>query len=179
MNVVAITVNLVAVIYVSRGPLTGVQLLWVNQIMHTLGALALVTEQPTKELMKKPPVGQTEPLITNIMWRNLFAQALYQIIILLTLQFKGESIFGVTEKVNDTLIFNTFVLCQVFNEFNARKLEKKNVFKGIHRNKLFLGIIATTIVLQVVMVEFLKKFAGTERLNWGQWVECIGFGIVS
>ena len=29
------------------------------------------------------------------------------------------------------------------------------------------------------MVEFLKKFAGTERLNWGQWVECIGFGIVS
>ena len=65
------------VIYVSRGPLTGVQLLWVNQIMHTLGALALVTEQPTKELMKKPPVGRTEPLITNIMWRNLLAQALY------------------------------------------------------------------------------------------------------
>ena len=66
-----------------------------------------------------------------------------------------------TEKVNDTLIFNTFVLCQVFNEFNARKLEKKNVFKGIHKNKLFLGIIAITIVLQVVMVEFLKKFANT------------------
>ena len=29
------------------------------------------------------------------------------------------------------------------------------------------------------MVEFLKKFASTERLNWGQWGECIGFGIVS
>ena len=94
------------------------------------------------------------------------------------MQFKGESIFGVTEKVNDTLIFNTFVLCQVFNEFNARKLEKKNVFKGIRRNKLFWGIIAITIVLKVVMVEFLK-FAGTEKLNWGQWGECIGFGIVS
>ena len=179
VNVAAITINLVAVIYVSKGPLTGVQLLWVNVITHTLGALALATEKPTKELMKKPPVGRTEPLITNIMWRNLLAQALYQIIVLLTLQFKGESIFGVTKKVNDTLIFNTFVLCQVFNEFNARKLEKKNVFKGIHRNKSFLGIIAITIVLQVVMVEFLKKFAGTERLNWGQWVECIGFGIVS
>ena len=79
----------------------------------------------------------------------------------MTLQFKGESIFSVTEKVNDTLIFNTYVLCQVFNEFNARKLEKKNVFKRIHRNKLFLGIIAITIVLQVVMMEFLKKFADT------------------
>ena len=80
VNVAAITINLVAVIYVSKGPLTGVQLLWVNVITHTLGALALATEKPTKELMKKPPVGRTEPLITNIMWRNLLAQALYQII---------------------------------------------------------------------------------------------------
>ncbi|KAK7845864.1 putative calcium-transporting atpase 13 [Quercus suber] len=29
------------------------------------------------------------------------------------------------------------------------------------------------------MVEFLKKFADTERLNWGQWGVCIGIGIVS
>ncbi|XP_075653659.1 putative calcium-transporting ATPase 13, plasma membrane-type [Castanea sativa] len=179
VNVAALVINFVAAVSAGEVPLTAVQLLWVNLIMDTLGALALATEKPTEELMTKPPVGRSEPLITNIMWRNLLAQALYQIIVLLTLQFKGESIFGVTEKVNDTLIFNTFVLCQVFNEFNARKLEKKNVFKGIHRNKLFLGIIAMTIVLQVVMVEFLKKFAGTERLNWGQWGECIGFGIVS
>ncbi|KAH6769962.1 ATPase E1-E2 type family protein / haloacid dehalogenase-like hydrolase family protein [Perilla frutescens var. hirtella] len=108
------------------------------------------------------------------MWRNLLAQALYQIAILLTLQFRGESILGISEKVNDTLIFNTFVLCQVFNEFNARKLEKRNVFEGIHRNKLFMGIIGVTVILQVVMVEFLKKFADTERLNWGQWGICVG-----
>ncbi|KAF3943159.1 hypothetical protein CMV_030252 [Castanea mollissima] len=165
VNVAALVINFVAAVSAGKVSLTAVQLLWVNLIMDTLGALALATEKPTEELMTKPPVGRTEPLITNIMWRNLLAQALYQIIILLTLQFKGESIFGVTEKVNDTLIFNTFVICQVFNEFNARKLEKKNVFKGIHRNKLFLGIIAITIVLQVVMVEFLKKFADTERLN--------------
>ncbi|CBI26327.3 unnamed protein product, partial [Vitis vinifera] len=38
-------------------PLTAVQLLWVNLIMDTLGALALATEQPTKELMEKPPVA--------------------------------------------------------------------------------------------------------------------------
>ncbi|RVX21757.1 putative calcium-transporting ATPase 13, plasma membrane-type [Vitis vinifera] len=143
------------------------------------GALALATEQPTRELMEKPPVGRTEPLISNIMWRNILAQALYQIAVLLTLQFRGESIFGVSEKVKNTLIFNTFVLCQVFNEFNARKLEKKNVFKGLHKNKLFLGIIGMTIILQVVMVEFLKKFADTERLNWGQWGACIGIAAAS
>ncbi|KAL9323608.1 hypothetical protein ACSQ67_008465 [Phaseolus vulgaris] len=179
VNVAALAINFVAAVSAGEVPLTAVQLLWVNLIMDTLGALALATEKPTNELMDKPPVGRTKPLITNVMWRNLLAQALYQIAVLLTLQFKGESIFGVTSGVNDTLIFNTFVLCQVFNEFNARKMEKRNVFKGIHRSKLFLGIIGITIILQVVMVEFLKKFADTERLNWGQWALCIGLAAVS
>nr|GMD65532.1 putative calcium-transporting ATPase 13, plasma membrane-type [Ipomoea batatas] len=179
VNVAALVINFVAAVSAGEVPLTAVQLLWVNLIMDTLGALALATEKPTKELMKKPPVGRTEPLITNIMWRNLLAQALYQISILLILQFRGESIFGVSSKVNDTLIFNTFVFCQVFNEFNARELEKRNVFQGIHKNKLFVGIIGITIVLQVMMVEFLKKFADTERLNWGQWGVCIGLAAAS
>ncbi|GMP56293.1 hypothetical protein CsSME_00020840 [Camellia sinensis var. sinensis] len=179
VNVAALVINFVAAVSSGQVPLTAVQLLWVNLIMDTLGALALATEKPSKELMEKPPVGRTKPLITNIMWRNLLAQAFYQVAVLLTLQFRGKSIFGVNTNVNDTLIFNTFVLCQVFNEFNARKLEKKNVFKGIHRSKLFLAIIGITIVLQVVMVEFLKKFASTERLNWRQWAVCIGFAAVS
>ncbi|XP_045814694.1 putative calcium-transporting ATPase 13, plasma membrane-type [Trifolium pratense] len=179
VNVAALVINFVAAVSAGEVPLTAVQLLWVNLIMDTLGALALATEKPTKELMDQKPVGRTKPLITNIMWRNLLSQAFYQIVILLTLQFKGETIFGVTSKVNDTLIFNTFVLCQVFNEFNARKLEKKNVFEGIFKSKLFLGIVGVTLVLQVVMVEFLKKFADTERLNWREWIICIGFGAVS
>ncbi|XP_042482482.1 putative calcium-transporting ATPase 13, plasma membrane-type isoform X2 [Macadamia integrifolia] len=179
VNVAALVINFVAAISAGKVPLTAVQLLWVNLIMDTLGALALATERPTKELMEKPPVGRTEPLITNVMWRNLMAQALYQVSILLTLQFRGESIFSVDTKVNDTLIFNTFVLCQVFNEFNARKLEKKNVFKGIHKNKLFIGIVGITIILQVVMVEFLKRFAGTERLDWREWCLCIGLAAIS
>ncbi|OVA09885.1 Cation-transporting P-type ATPase [Macleaya cordata] len=179
VNVAALVINFIAAVSAGEVPLTAVQLLWVNLIMDTLGALALATDRPTEELMDKPPVGRTAPLITNIMWRNLSAQALYQIMVLLILQFKGTVIFGVNENIKDTLIFNTFVLCQVFNEFNARKLEKKNVFKGVLKNKLFLGIVGITIVLQVVMVEFLKKFADTERLNWGQWGACIGIAAVS
>ncbi|RVX21885.1 putative calcium-transporting ATPase 13, plasma membrane-type [Vitis vinifera] len=127
-------------------PLTAVQLLWVNLIMDTLGALALATEQPTNELMDRPPVG--------------------------------ESIFGVSEKVKDTLIFNTFVLCQVFNEFNARRLEKKNVFEGIHKNKLFLGIIGITIILQVLCGIF-EEICRYGEVELGQWGACLGIAAVS
>ncbi|KFK39573.1 hypothetical protein AALP_AA3G261900 [Arabis alpina] len=179
VNVAALVINFVAAVSAGEVPLTAVQLLWVNLIMDTLGALALATEKPTNDLMKKKPIGRVAPLITNIMWRNLLAQAFYQISVLLVLQFRGRSIFGVTEKVKNTLIFNTFVLCQVFNEFNARSLEKKNVFKGIHKNRLFIGIIVVTVVLQVVMVEFLKRFADTERLNLGQWGVCIAIASAS
>jgi Ca2+-transporting ATPase len=179
VNVAALVINFIAAVSAGEVPLTAVQLLWVNLIMDTLGALALATERPTPELMKRSPVGRTAPLITNIMWRNLLAQSLYQIAVLLTLQFRGESIFNVSADVNDTLIFNTFVLCQVFNEFNARNLEKQNVFKGIHRNQLFLGIIGITIVLQVIMVEFLTKFADTVPLNWFQWVICIALAAIT
>ncbi|RVW23010.1 putative calcium-transporting ATPase 13, plasma membrane-type [Vitis vinifera] len=178
LNVAALVINCVAAASTAEVPLTAFHLLWMNLVMDTLGVLALATDRPTKELMEKPPVGRAEPLITNIMWRNLLAQALYQIVVLLTLHFKGQSIFGVN-KEKDTLIFNTSVLCQVFNEFNARELEKKNVFEGIHKNKLFLGIVGLAIILQVVMVEFLNKFADTERLDWGQWVACIGVAAAS
>ena len=179
VNIAALVINLVAVVSSGKVPLTAVQLLWVNLIMDTLGALALATEKPTNDLMTKPPVGRSKPLITRIMWRNLMAQAVYQVTTLLVLQFKGKSIFGVNENVKNTLIFNTFVFCQVFNEFNARKLDKKNIFKGILKNKLFLAIVGITIVLQLVMVEFLNRFANTERLDWRQWGACIGLAALS
>ncbi|KAK3190153.1 hypothetical protein Dsin_029714 [Dipteronia sinensis] len=147
--------------------------------MYTLGALSIATKQPSRELMNKPPVGRTVPLITNNMLRNILAQSMYQIVVLLTFQFRGESIFGLNEKVKDTMVFNIFVLCQVFNEINKRKFEGENVYEWICKNKLFLGIIGITIVVQVVIVEFLNKFANTERLNWGQWSSCIGIAAVS
>ncbi|KAK7369991.1 hypothetical protein VNO80_12041 [Phaseolus coccineus] len=179
VNVAALVINFVAAVSSGKVPLTAVQLLWVNLIMDTLGALALATEQPTNDLMKMPPVGRVEPLITRVMWRNLISQALYQVLVLLVLQFRGRSIFDVSEKVKNTLIFNAFVLCQVFNEFNARELEKKNIFQGLGKNRLFIVIVGLTVALQLVMVEFLKKFASTERLTLEQWGICVGIGALS
>ncbi|KAJ8639783.1 hypothetical protein MRB53_016477 [Persea americana] len=100
-------------------------------------------------------------------------QALYQVAVLLALNFRGTSILRLNHetsehanKVKNTFIFNSFVLCQVFNEFNALKPDEMNVFIGITRNRLFMGIIGITVLLQVLIIEFLGKFAKTVRLNW-------------
>ncbi|GFZ08801.1 ATPase E1-E2 type family protein [Actinidia rufa] len=171
-------INIVAAISAGTVPYATLQLLWVKLIVGTLAALALMIEQPTKDVMQKPPVNPREPFITNIMWRNILAQGLYQIAILLTLQFKGESIFNVSTKVKDTMIFNAFVFFHISTIFNARTFEM-NIVEAIHRKKLFCGIIGTIIVLQVVMVELLNRFADTERLCWGKWGACLGIAAVS
>ncbi|KAM0891211.1 hypothetical protein ACQ4PT_026531 [Festuca glaucescens] len=179
VNVAALVINFVSAITTGKMPLTTVQLLWVNLIMDTMGALALATDTPTKSLMDRPPIGRTAPLISNAMWRNLMAQALFQIAVLLALQYRGRDVFGTDEKANSTMIFNAFVLCQVFNEFNAREIEKKNVFAGVLKNRMFLAIIAVTLALQVLMVEVLTRFAGTKRLGLGQWGVCLAIAAVS
>nr|GMC61113.1 calcium-transporting ATPase 10, plasma membrane-type-like isoform X1 [Ipomoea batatas] len=184
VNVAALIINVVAAVSNGDVPLTAVQLLWVNLIMDTLGALALATEPPTDHLMERPPVGRREPLITNIMWRNLIIQALYQVTVLLVLNFRGTSILSLGNrdngvKVKNTVIFNAFVLCQIFNEFNARKPDEINVFRGVHRNHLFVFIITLTLVLQVIIIMFLGKFTSTVRLSWKFWLVSIAIGFIS
>ncbi|GJM84554.1 hypothetical protein PR202_ga00237 [Eleusine coracana subsp. coracana] len=179
VNVAALVINFVAALTSGKMPLTTVQLLWVNLIMDTMGALALATDTPTEELMRRPPVGRTAPLISNAMWRNLLAQAAFQVAVLLALQYRGREILGIGEKANGTVIFNAFVLCQVFNEFNAREIERRNVFAGVLRNRMFLAIIAVTIAMQVLMVELLTRFAGTQRLTLAQWGVCVAIAAVS
>ncbi|KAM0959339.1 hypothetical protein ACFX2I_024465 [Malus domestica] len=186
VNVAALVINVVAAISSGRVPLNAVQLLWVNLIMDTLGALALATEPPTDNLMHRTPVGRRAPLITNIMWRNLLIQAMYQVTVLLVLNFLGNSILGLQQDVpkhavgvKNTVIFNAFVFCQIFNEFNARKPEEINVFTGVTKNYLFMGIIGITFVLQIIIVMFLGKFTKTVRLSWQQWLICLGIAIVS
>lgn len=184
VNVGALVINFVAACSNGTVPLTAVQLLWVNLIMDTLGALALATEPPTDDLLLQKPVGRKEPLITNIMWRNLFGQATYQLAVLLTLNFAGRHILKTGpgphgDRVNKTVIFNSFVFCQLFNELNSRHLNKFNVFTGILTNKLFCAIIVLTVVFQIIIVEFLTKFASTTKLKWQYWLISVIIGAIS
>lgn len=86
--------------------------------MDTLGALALATEPPHDGLMKRPPIGRNVYFITKIMWRNIIGQSIYQLVVLGVLGFQGKCLFKLTGPDStitlNTLIFNTFVFCQVF-----------------------------------------------------------------
>ncbi|KAG8363662.1 hypothetical protein BUALT_Bualt19G0045800 [Buddleja alternifolia] len=183
VNVVALMTNFVSACVSGSAPLTAVQLLWVNMIMDTLGALALATEPPHDGLMKRPPVGRNTHFITRVMWRNIIGQSIYQLIVLGVLNFDGKQLLKLNgPKSNatlNTLIFNTFVFCQVFNEINSRDMEKINIFRGMLSSWIFVIVMVTTVGFQVVIVEFLGTFAGTVPLSWKLWMVSVLIGATS
>jgi magnesium-transporting ATPase (P-type) len=94
--------------------------------------------------------------------------------------FNAEGV--ATEKcVHYTLIFNTFVFCQVFNEINSRKLGEKeyNVFTGFFSNWLFIVIILGTIVVQYILVQYGGPPIRSAPLTLEQHAICIAIGLFS
>jgi len=69
----------VGAVAVGHEPLNVLQLLWVNIIMDSMGALALATEDPAPEMLNDKPHGRDEPLITRCMWKHILVQRMYQL----------------------------------------------------------------------------------------------------
>ncbi|KAM6215220.1 plasma membrane calcium-transporting ATPase 2 isoform 4-T4 [Rhynchocyon petersi] len=190
-----LTVNVVAVIVAFTGacitqdsPLKAVQMLWVNLIMDTFASLALATEPPTETLLLRKPYGRNKPLISRTMMKNILGHAVYQLTLIFTLLFVGEKMFQIDSGRNAplhsppsehyTIIFNTFVMMQLFNEVNARKIHgERNVFDGIFRNPIFCTIVLGTFAIQIVIVQFGGKPFSCSPLQLDQWMWCIFIGL--
>ena len=271
-----ITVNLVALslVFISAcsgvvTPLNAVQMLWVNLIMDTMGALALATEPPQQSLLHRKPYKRTASLISWPMWRNIIIQAIFQLTLLLILLYIGPQIFnvpkgepckryGVTSKQkyfdlanndkqvdlyhfslnkNDTVsclqfkekcprdkntfngdcfyetthtigthkfkfkdikdfadeclecskkdyrhgttIFNTFIFCQIFNEYTARDIfDEWNFLKDILSNLTFICVSIFSIGAQIFLVEIGDDFVKTAHLNAEQWLICVALAFI-
>lgn len=188
-----LTVNLAAVVVAlvsaladaeDRSVLSAIQLLWVNLIMDSLAALALATDKPSVELLERHPESQQAPLITPSMWRMILGQAAFQITAVLLLTFLApthlSSSLNPSSPQLSTFIFNTFVFLQLFNEVNCRRLDAHlNVFAGISRNAIFLGIWWGTVAVQVLIVAFGGAAFNTTPIGWELWLLSIAIAAIS
>ncbi|CAG5132882.1 unnamed protein product, partial [Candidula unifasciata] len=191
VNVVAVLVAFFGACIINDSPLKAIQMLWVNLIMDTLASLALATELPTDELLRRKPYGRTKALISRTMAKNIIWHAIYQLVVIAVLLFEGAKLLDVDDGINDiedvhappsvhfTMIFNTFVFMTLFNEVNARKIHNQhNIFEGICTNPIFIGIWFGTAFAQVIIIEFGGVAFHTTGLNASQWLWCVflGFG---
>lgn len=265
VNIVALLIVLIGAIANIPSPLTAVQMLWVNLVMDSLGALALGTEAPTPELLLRRPYKRSSSLVSRVMWRNIIVMAIFQLVMLLVLMFVGAELFhilpgiscgrysvsssnqnawdiqtgiqysnstlipsghqyvtcgqfssycsgssnnqycvldnhydlGTEFSFNDlhnfvdtclkctkndythgTIIFNTFIFCQIFNEYTSRSISNDwNVFRGLGGNMAFILVSLFTIGIQIFLVNVGGEFMKTSPLNLYQWLITIGLGL--
>ncbi|KKA29230.1 hypothetical protein TD95_000960 [Thielaviopsis punctulata] len=162
-----LTVNITAVIltFVSAcanedgaSVLTAVQLLWVNLIMDTLAALALATDPPHDSILDRKPEPRGAFIISLTMWKMILGQALYQLVVTMILYFGRNKVLpSITPRYTHdevaTLVFNTFVWMQIFNQWNNRRLDNGfNILEGVTKNPLFIGINVAMCGLQVLII---------------------------
>ncbi|CAI4219882.1 unnamed protein product [Parascedosporium putredinis] len=147
-----LTVNVTAVIltFVSAvanpdesSVLTAVQLLWI----------------PRDSVLDRKPERRNASIISVTMWKMILGQAVYQLAITFLIYFGKNKVLPETGRweLNDetigTLVFNTFVWMQIFNQWNNRRLDNEfNIFEGIFKNKIFLIISALMCGCQVLIV---------------------------
>uniref|UniRef100_F1KRY9 Calcium-transporting ATPase n=1 Tax=Ascaris suum TaxID=6253 RepID=F1KRY9_ASCSU len=188
VNVVAVLTAFVSACTIADSPLKAVHMLWINLIMDTLASLALATEMPTEELLKRKPYGRKKSLISRTMVKNIVCHAIYQMTILFILLFYGHKIFDIMSGIyaplfapptqHFTIVFNTFVLMTLFNEINSRKVHnERNIFKGLINNRIFCIIWSSTFVAQILIVQYGGAWFSTAALTIKQWIVCLLLGV--
>ncbi|TLS30199.1 hypothetical protein PpBr36_03259 [Pyricularia pennisetigena] len=189
-----LTVNVTAVVLVfvsavssatEESVLNAVQLLWVNLIMDTMAALALATDPPHPSVLHRKPDRKSAALITPAMAKMILGQAVCQLAITLVLNFGGYSLLGY-DSIPDgeirlkTLVFNTFVWLQIFNEVNNRRLDNKlNILEGVLKNYWFLGVNLIMIGGQVLIIFVGREAFKIVPLDGKEWGISIGLGAIS
>ena len=140
--------------------------------MDTLAAISLATEPPHPSELKQDRQKKSDKIILPSMWRNIIGQVTYQLVVLIvmlytvpwwfnkgyrladnsTIDFYGdkkkqtpEVALAITYKLEHyTMIFHTFVLMNLFNQLNSRKLGWRdfNIFERFFNNFKFLLVVA-------------------------------------
>merc|ERR1712000_461389 len=107
------------------------------------------------------------------MWRNIISQGIFQLLLQYFVLVHAPDYFGIPahSRLHHTLAFNVFVFCQVFNEFNSRRVGNENdIFSGLFNNMMFVSIVALSIIVQVLFIEFGGSYTQTVPLPTNLWL---------
>ena len=158
-------------------PLVATQILWINLVTDGAPALALGLDPADTGLMREPPRPAGEAVVTAEMWRGIELVGVVMAVITLVVldaSLRGGLVQGTGDlRYAQTMAFNTLVLAQLFNVFNARS-DRRSAFRGIFSNHWLWGAIALSVVLQllVLYVPLMQRAFGTMTLTTLDWLRC-------
>lgn len=156
MNLCAVGISLIGPFIGVETPVTVIQMLWVNIIMDTLGALAFAGEPSLVSYMRHPPLSREEKLLSPTMIRNILGGggvSLTLCIWFLKSPLMHDLFSRGDERYYLTVFFALFIFCGLFNCFLART-ERMNILSHLSKNKPFILIVFSVCVVQLMIIYF-------------------------
>lgn len=166
------------------------ELLWVNLIMDSFGALSLASEEPDSSVFSQPPHKRDAGMLSAPMKLYIFSQTVFQVSLLISMDYMMQPVVkmlypSITDSDTialhvSTMIVTSFVILQIFSQVMSRQLANEiHIFKGIFQNRLFVAVQVIIFVIQVLLVQVGYQFFGAIPMNFMQWLICIGIAALN
>lgn len=156
MNLSATVISFIGPFIGVESPVTIIQMLWVNIIMDTLGALAFAGESTRKRYMDSPPFPPDTKILTGEMIRGILLNGLFIIsmsIFFLKSKFCGNMFSAYNKTYFLTAFFSFFIFSGIALSFNSRT-PKVFCLAEIGENKPFIIIMLLVAFVQLLLVYF-------------------------
>ena len=184
-----LSINVSACMVAVFGPLVGVempftvtQFLWINLVMDSLAAIALVSEPADDRVLYDKPRNREEFIINRPLAKAIFGFGgmVWLLCTLVLWSMKHTALlssWGMDElaeavgHLNLTIFFATYMVINWWNMFNARVIGKnKSVFEGLGSNYKFTGTLAIILICTILIVQIGGGVFQTHPLSWKEWV---------
>ncbi len=169
MNIAACGVSIIGQFMGIENPITIIQMLWVNIIMDTLGALAFSGEAPMEYYMKEKPKKRSESLLSREMLFEIGFDGAYTLLLCVSFlrldYFKQSFRQGSNGIYLMTAFYALFIFAGIFNCFSAR-CERLNLFVNIGKNRTFILIMIFISAIQIAMIYYGGALFRTAPLTY-------------
>lgn len=153
--------------------------------MDIFASLGYATDNPSPDFFRRKPEPRNAPIISITMWKMIFGQAIYQLLVVFTVHYAGWDLFNPNTEfeieILQTLVLNIYVWMQFFNQHNCRRVDNKLDiwYQGVLRNPWFIGVQLMTVVGQFVIIFKGGEAFDTTPLTGAQWGWSLLFGVMS
>lgn len=151
INVAAVLVSAILPFLGFEAPLGVCQMLFLNLVMDSLGALLLGKEPAEESYMTHKPKRRDESIITKNIFIQFVTMGIYiTALSILWFELPFFSSFFDTEGQFKTGYFAFFILISIFNGFNVRT-DGFRIFKDIKKNANFMKIWFSMLLVTIVL----------------------------
>lgn len=170
-NMVEIVSILFTIVFLLPMPIRPLHILFLNLLIDIGPAIALAYEDAEDDVMKHPPRDPENGLVNRDFLSRIITSGIIIGLGSFGIFYYFHNFTDVSLEYAQTVTFTYMAVAQLLHIFNVRKLHSFGMDKSFFKNKLLVGAMALSIVLQLIVVylPFMNNIFQTEPLDLTSW----------